>query len=351
MLQEFINFPRKIYPNTPLLDYSLQNTASLIHSMTSFTYVLAYNEQEIVGRFAFGSNSLLQDEKGDIIGQIALVESVNDYAVFSYIMKTALQLLHEHDTVLYPFFFSTWHQYRLCIQKEIDFFLDQPSLSYYAEFIERFGFNKKYKYKSSQGSNLEAVLHSTRKHYKTALEHGISFRNINIAEIDQELKVLHDISLQGFKDNSFYSPLSFDEFSLIYKKIVKVVDPEFIIIAEDSHHNPVGFLFSMPDYTGLLQNLNINSLWGKLQFLLQKKRKPKGLLVKSVTVLPEMREQSVYSAMLHLQVSLAVKRKYTYLIHAYYEESNCSSKYLTDVSAENTYELYQLTTSTPGENE
>jgi hypothetical protein len=342
MLQKFIDFPKKIYPPTPLLDYTLQNTASLIHSMDSFTYVLVYNEQEIVGRFAYGSNRLLRDESGHIIGQIALVESVNDYAVYSYIMKTAIQFLPEHDTVLYPFFFSTWHQYRLCVQKEIDFFLDQPCLPYYADFIKRWGFKKKYKYKSSRCNDLKTVLNSTRDHYETACAQRISFRHLNTAEIEQELKVLYDLSLQGFKDNIFYSPLSFDEFSLLYRKTVKIVDPECIIIAEDVSHDPVAFLFTIPDYTTLLQGLNLNSLWGKLQFVLQKKSKPDGLLVKSTAVLPEMRKHSVYSAMLHLQAALAVKRGYTYLVHAYYLESNCSSYYLTDISAENRYELYQL---------
>jgi len=350
MLQEFIDFPRRIYPHTTQLDYNIQSTASMIRNIDNFSYVVVRHENEIVGRFGVGSNRLLQDEKGNTIGQIALVETVNDYAVFSYVMKTAMQLLHERDTVLYPFFFSTWHQYRLCIQKEMDLFLDQPALPYYADFIERWGFNRKYTYKSSRCNDLNSVVDSTRSHYKNARQQGVFFRHLDVGDIDCELGVLYDLSLQGFKDNQFYCALSFDEFSLIYRKIVKIVDPKFIIIAEDSDHNPVGFLFSLPDYTMLLQGFRLNSLWGKLQFLWQKKTKPKGVLVKSATVIPEMRKKSIYSAMLHLQTSLAVKKKYTYLIHAYYLESNCSSRYLADVSAENIYELYRFYKKIPGKN-
>ncbi len=342
MLRDFIDFPRKIYPDTALLDYRIKSSAAMIHNIDSFSYVIVYHEREIVGRFAVGSNELIQDENKNVIGQIALVETVNDFTVFSYIMKTAMQLLRGHDTILYPFFFSTWHQYRLCVQKEMEIFWDQPYLSYYAEFLQRLGFAGKFIYKSSKCDDLPSVLNTTRKHYETARSHGISFRHLKIADIDGELKLLNDLSLQGFKDNRFYCPLSFSEFSLLYRKVVKIVDPEFIIIAEDSRQNPVGFLFSLPDYTKLLQSLNLNSFWGRVQFFLQKKRKPDGLLVKSGAVVPSARNKSIFSAMLYLQASLAVKRHFTYLINAYYSEANYCSNYLADIAEENIYELYQL---------
>ena len=342
MLQEFIDFPRKIYPDTALLDYRIKSSAAMIHNIDSFTFVLVYHGQEIVGRFAVGSNKLIQDENKSTIGQIALVETVNDYTVFSYIMKSARQLLRGHDTILYPFFFSTWHQYRLCVQKEMEIFWDQPSLPYYTDFMQRWGFAGKYIYKSSKCDDLQSVLNTTKNHYTTALSHGISFRQLKNTDIDGELRLLHDLSLQGFKGNKFYCPLSFSEFSELYKKVVKMIDPEFIIIAENSLLNPVGFLFSLPDYTKLLQSVNLNSLWGRLQFFLQKKRKPDGLLVKSGAVIPSARNQSIFSAMLYLQASLAVKRKFAYLINAYYSESNYCSNYLPDIAEENIYELYQL---------
>lgn len=341
-LQNFIDFPRKIYRNTALLDYSIHKTAAMIHNIDSFTYVVVHHENEIVGRFGFGSNPLLQNGKGGTPGQIALVETVNDYAVFSFIMKSAMQFLHEHEMILYPFFFSTWHQYRLCLQKEIEIFWDQPYLPYYADFIEKWGFSGRYRYKSSKCDDLKAVLDSTRNHYENARHHGISFRHLEIADIDRELTLLHDLSLEGFKGNPFYCPLSFNEFSLLYRNVVKIVDPEFIIIAEDSHQNPVGFLFSLPDYTRILQDLNLKSLWGRLQFYLQKKRKPDGLLVKSGAVIPSARKQSIFSAMLYLQASLAVKKQFTYLINAYYYESNYCSNHLPGIAEENIYELYQL---------
>lgn len=342
MLQEFIDFPRKIYPDTALLNYKIKNLATMIRNIDSFSYVVVYQKDEIVGRFGVGSNDLVQDGNKKVIGQIALVETVNDYAVYTYVMETAMQLLHDYDTILYPFFFSTWHQYRLCVQKQVEIFWDQPYLPYYTRFIKKWGFIRKYRYKSSKCDDLPSVLEATQKHYETARSHGISFRNIETANFEQELALLHDLSLQGFQGNNFYSPLSFNKFSSLYRKVVKIIDPEFIVIAEDSHTNPVGFLFSMPDYTQLLQNVNLNSFWGRLQFFLQRKRKPNGFLAKSGAVLPSARNKSIFSAMLYLHASLAVKKQFTYLINAYYSESNYCSNYLPAIHEENIYELYQM---------
>jgi len=342
LIEEFIVFPRKIYPGGNTLEFFIKKSEEMIREKNGFRYFVFKSDAETIGRVAVGFNAEIKDEKGSIFGQIAFLETVNDESVFSFVMDTALQFLKRHGKVLFPFFFSTWHNYRLFVKNDFDFFLDPPFNPYYVNFMEKFDFEEKVVYRTSKCRDMDRVIENTEKHYLKAVDEGITFRNLDKKNVDNELKLLYDLSIRGFAENKFYAPISYDEFAKLYKGAANIVDPELITFAIDENGNPAGFIFSLPDYSPLFFNLNLNSLMGKLKFLLRKRSGVEGFLVKSVTVLPEMRNRYIYSAIIYLHMSLAKKRKYRYMIGTYYIDSNYSARFLPEISDENIYELYVI---------
>ena len=45
----------------------------------------------------------------------------------------------------------------------------------------------------------------------------VAIRNFEAERFDDELATLHAISLEGFRDNAYYTPLSFDAFRTLYE--------------------------------------------------------------------------------------------------------------------------------------
>ncbi len=338
--KEFLKFPETIYQksiNRTLYVNKLKET----FNFSNFKHFLVKKNQKTVAIFSTGSNELLKDEENNIFGLIGFLESVNDFEIFSFAMKTALQQLKAFKTILYPFFNSTWHFYRLLKKKDFNLFLDAPFLDYNSKFIEKFGFLEKIEYKTSKCLGLKELVDSTKEKYEKSLNAGITYRNLNKNNIEKELKTLYEISIKGFKDNKFYTPINFKEFQKLYGKNLALIDEKFVVIAE-KNNKPVGFNFSIPDYTTLLNRFDISSIWGKLMFLMKKRSSIDGFLIKSTAVIPEMRNKYIHNGAIYLIAKEALKRNYNHYIGSYYITTNVSARFLKNIESENIYELYVL---------
>ena len=62
---------------------------------------------------------------------------------------------------------------------------------------------------------------------------GLRLRNFDPARAEVELTQIHKLSLEAFAANTFYQPIGLEEFLASYQPVLKAVDPELVLLAED----------------------------------------------------------------------------------------------------------------------
>jgi len=213
-----------------------------------------------------------------------------------------------HKRIIAPINGDTWHSYRLVSWSSGDsaFPLEPRNPLWYNEVYEALGFRPLQKYRSDKFSlsNVERLsMPDTSLHFRGFCE--------------DDLKLIYDISLQGFDDNFLYTDIAYDEFRKLYQPILPMLDNELAIIAE-WNNIPSGFMFSFAA--------------------------GKTLILKTLVVLPEFRGKGIGARLVN-RVLLAGKQKGLETgISALIAEGNCSlntvSKYGNEKMRE--YTLYCL---------
>jgi hypothetical protein len=61
------------------------------------------------------------------------------------------------------------------------------------------------------------------------------------------LRAIHALSLEAFAGNRFYKPIDAERFLASYRPVLSVLDPDFVLLAEDDAGTLAGFLFGLPD--------------------------------------------------------------------------------------------------------
>jgi hypothetical protein len=151
--------------------------------------------------------------------------------------------------ILGPMNGSTWDEYRFRSNFEKPPFLLEPThLEYYNQLFLKAGFEPVAKYFSSLN---KAISHSRPEvlHKEQSFrESGITFRNINMAHYERELDKLYPFLSKAFSTNFLYTPISKENFNAKYLAATKLIDPDFIILAEDQQENLKGFIFAYQDH-------------------------------------------------------------------------------------------------------
>ncbi len=96
----------------------------------------------------------------------------------------------------------------------------------------------------------DAVFASARPALDRLGKAGLHARPIRISRLGEELRLLHQLSVDVFRDSWGFSEISFDEFSSVYRPIAGVADVELIRILETANEHALGFAFAMPHFPG-----------------------------------------------------------------------------------------------------
>lgn len=75
---------------------------------------------------------------------------------------------------------------------------------------------------------------------------GVRLRPLDLSRIDAELGAIHDVSVEAFRDNFLYTPLSRESFLAQYRAVIPHVRPELVLLAEQAGR-VVGYVFMFPD--------------------------------------------------------------------------------------------------------
>lgn len=203
--------------------------------------------------------------------------------------------------VLGPMDGSTWAKHRLVVESNgrPSFLMEPSNPGHYADAFEQSGLNIVSRYVSAVRT--ADVLDS-----RSAPPTGVKLRNFDPARAEEELTRIHELSLEAFASNHFYQPISLEEFLASYRPVLKAVDPELVLLAEDEAGELKAFLFAIPD--------------------LAEGPKPKSVILKTYA----SRVKGGGSMLANAFHERAKKRGFSEVIHALMHETNLSATHSSD---------------------
>jgi L-amino acid N-acyltransferase YncA len=134
----------------------------------------------------------------------------------------------------------------------------------------------------------------------------VRLRTATAETIGKDIERIFRVSLASFQKNFLYSPLSQQEFTVQYQKILPYVDPRMVLLAERGDE-AVGFSFCIPD-------------------ILQKQRAGAidTFILKTIAILPEPSLRGLGSLLVAKSHRIGHELGYRRCIHALMHENNTS---------------------------
>ncbi|MEO6638682.1 MAG: hypothetical protein ABIN25_10410 [Ginsengibacter sp.] len=216
---------------------------------------------------------------------------------------------------------STWNDYRFSSNNNHPPFFMEPShhLYYNEQFLEN-GFKVIGKYFSSIETDLKFDNPYVAERQNQFIQSGVSFRNIDITKFEEELEKIFLFNAIAFKSNFLYTPISKTTFIKKYEQTRKLINPEFVIIAEDDKENVIGYIFCVDDFYN---------------------KKEKSLIVKTVARHPGKKWSGIGHVLGKMIFEKAMENKYKSIIHSFMYEEGTSTVMSKNFSG-NIYKNYVL---------
>ncbi|MDA9858713.1 hypothetical protein N9D23_11390 [Rubripirellula sp.] len=200
---------------------------------------------------------------------------------------------------------NTWRDYRFIIDDGVRprFFLEPNSQAMWPEQFRRDGFKEIAWYTSSLVNDLN-VRSRRLARVKTRMgKSGITIRNLNMDQLDSELKSIFAVVKRAFQENPFYVPVSEADFLEMYRPLEEMITTDLILLAEH-HGRVIGFIFAVPDVSQASNGLKIDTV-----------------VVKTFGVFPDRIYGGVGQVLLEEVHHRAAAANYRYAIHALVRES------------------------------
>lgn len=304
--RRFYRFAWQVYRGDPCWVPHLwpQRKAYLEKQAAFFSYGegefwLAKRDGEVVGTLGTAIDHTRNRDRGEKTAIFGFFEVLpGDYETAAAFWQHACGWARSHDlTELQgPFSFTANEDSGFLV----DGFDTAPAIMmghtppYYAEFAERFGFEKlmdslAYRYFFSQiDFNLDNVPQVLVRIANRCLErHGASaVRRARLAEWDQEIVRLHKVYNKSLSVLAEFSPLELAEFRAQALALKPLLDPDLVVIAQ-LDGRAVGFSLGMPNINEALIHANgLQYPWDYLRFALVR-RKITGASYKILALEPE----------------------------------------------------------------
>ena len=316
--QLFEAVPGNVYSSDSL---RLKQTDGLNLSFLVECWVAVRNDIP-VARLAVYHNPHLFLE-GRQAGCIGNYECENDSETARLILQKALERLKALNlsVVIGPMNGSTWDNYRFSTHHNAAPFLLEPyhHLYYNDQFHEN-GFEVISEYTSSFDTSLPHNLPEliAREQHFSAL--GVTIRSIDLTQFEQELECLYPFVTKAFQTNFLYTPVEWKQFRDKYKEAVKIINPNYVLIAEDKEKQPIGFVFAY-------QNLYCTT--------------EKQLVIKTIARSYDKQWSGLGHVIANQVISNAKKDGFTALIHAFMIQEATSTAISRNFSGE-VYKNYAL---------
>ncbi|MBI1920762.1 MAG: GNAT family N-acetyltransferase [Geobacter sp.] len=203
---------------------------------------------------------------------------------------------------------NTWRKYRFVTERgtEPPFFLEPDNPDDYPRHFETAGFASLARYYSNLDPDLGWSIRNATQLEARISKLGITFRHLDQEDFENELKRIYDLSVAGFGNNFLYTPISREEFQLMYEKIRPFIMPELVLFAEQEGKH-VGFLFALPDMLRAQRGEALDTV-----------------ILKSMAVLPEWNGKGIGGLLMARATANAGELGFRRAIHALMHEDNTS---------------------------
>jgi GNAT superfamily N-acetyltransferase len=265
------------------------------------------------------------------IGHYAVTSAASAAAV----LGLACEQLTEHGCTLAvgPLDGTTWRRYRLLTERgdEPLYFLEPDNPDDWPGHWIAAGFSPLAPYFSAVNSRLDEPDPRLAEIGRRNAERGLTLRTVDLARFEEELRAIHALSLESFKQNFLYSPIGEEEFLEQYRGIRPFVRPELVLLLEQGGRL-VGYLFGVPDHLQAKRGLAIDTA-----------------IIKTLAVHPSQLGTGQGTFLMGRFHEIAAGLGYRRVIHALMSEDNHSRK-ISEHTAKTIrrYTLYsQLLTALP----
>lgn len=200
---------------------------------------------------------------------------------------------------------NTWRSYRYVVEStgRGPFWLEPRNPAEYPTWWQGAGFSVIGGYSSSSVPLTGAATVPDALVARMA-ESGLVIRDLDASRYDEELALIHEVTLAGFSNNFLYTPLGKEPFMAAYQKIRDRVEPRFVRIAE-LHGKACGYVFAIADLEAAARG-----------------EKP-ALIIKTLTVDPAARCAGLGSLLVDEVQRRGHEAGYTEAIHALqYDDNN-----------------------------
>ena len=246
-------------------------------------------------------------------GTIGFFECVNDIDACRLVLDAAERWLNQGGAtrVLGPMDGDTWHRYRFSLGPlDVSPFLKEPyNPLYYPVLWQACGYAELDRYLSAAMIDPAGSLQNLAPILRRVRRHGYTFRMIHKDRLDQELPILHRLSLEIFADNRQYTPISEPSFRRLYDGIQVLLVPPLCQFCCAPDGTEIGFVFCYPDYADAVRAMRGRSGWlASLKFLLC--RRTTRVCIKSLGCLPRYRGVGAGPALVALALEQIVALGY-----------------------------------------
>lgn len=282
---------------------------------------IALLDGKVVGRVSVYINHDLS-YKTYTAGLLGNFECINNKELCMKLFMEAIFFLKEQKIqyVIGPMNGSTWYNYRFSLHNNFtNFFLEPHHPLYYNNLWSENGFEPIANYISCIDRHLAYNNKFVSVREKQLTDQGVIFRNLNINVFDEEIRKIYEFSLEAFKNNFLYTPISWNIFIEKYRKIQFFLKQEHIIIAEDKGH-VAGFIFCIDNITEKLE---------------------KSLILKTIAVKNLPKYTGMGQILTTKIVQYAQIEGYTNIIHAFMKDDNVSAV-MSKKHASESYKSYVL---------
>jgi hypothetical protein len=216
------------------------------------------------------------------------------------LIKTAMARLKDEafGAVIGPMDGNTWAKHRLVIESDgrPSFLMEPANPEHYVGAFEQSGL-------AIISRWVSAVRSADTLPSRSAPPKEIRLRDFDPGKAEEELARIHALSLEAFASNHFYLPISLEDFLASYRPVLKAIDPELVLMAEDESGELKAFLFALPN--------------------LAEGPKPKAVILKTYA----SQVKGGGSMMANAFHERAKKRGFVEVIHALMHETNLSAQH------------------------
>ena len=174
---------------------------------------------------------------------------------------------------------------------------------YYASFFEDFGFKSIADYISNLDRELKFEEETIAKFEKIYKDKGAQFRNLDLSDLECELRKIARFNNDAFSKNFLFTPISEDDFVKKYTQYKDYFNPDLIWIVEDENSEIQALSFSIKDY------LN---------------QQEESLIIKSLARRSNSPYRGIGAYLIHKTYQLAKEQGYKSIVHALMLKDNAS---------------------------